>query len=176
MKKMVIALLLACLCTMAFGQGNPTPTKMVDGWKYFYIINREDILGSAYYDSAYRLVVFHLYAIKYPIDLEGAKYGLVMKDTQGKNSGKIYYLELKKVTNEFSRTPNRPLVNPDENVTISCYAPYSWVFEDQIKGFFIQPKGWKGKIRFGYEIVTVEEKAGRVAKKWWKNIKNEFSK
>lgn len=155
-------------------------TAVHDGIKHYYIINDKNFTGSAVLNRSNNTVDFYIANIgKNAFNFKGAEYRLVTEhETKPETYDLIYGLEFNEIYN-----PHYPIksviLNPKEGVVdfrITCYAPEicKYLKDGKIQGFSIQLENegiWPGrKIRFGYEVLHIEQKLWRFILKMYKKV------
>ena len=142
--------------------------------KHYFVINDKIFVGYAHYDEHDGVVVFWVMNRgKWFYDLKDASYGVVMNENK-KERG--YGLVVKDKVN-LGYNADSLILNPflsdgiDKGILIRCYSPVGILPSADVKGYLIRLKGGR-KIRFGYEILTWEQKTMRHIKRLWTDFIN----
>ena len=174
MKKLAVFIISILFINVLFCYAAQEAKTIIGDKKHYNVINDKVFEGYAYYNEHDKEVVFWaMNKGRWFYDLKDSSYGVVI-DRNGRTES--YGLIFKKTTN-LSYEPDSLIVNPyfsdalgeSGGILIYCYPPFGILPSSDVKGYFITLKSGR-KIRFGYEVLTWEQKVIRFLKRMWTGI------
>lgn len=176
MKKTILLLLLVFIANSFPCYAEQEAITFIGEKKYYHVINDKTFEGYAYYNETDKEVVFWVMNKgKWFYDLKDTMYGVAIN--RGKRT-ETYGLVFKKSVN-LAYNIESLILNPSsfdgtsgDGILIYCYPPFGILPSDNVKGYFIT--SGRRKIRFGYEVLTWEQKIWRCVPQEWRDGLNKL--